>query len=265
MLMDLLFDGRVAEYMAAAAVPPGGLCLFVHVPKTAGTSLRAELADILQPDANIVVDYTDTSRSFHARMDEAVDMFLGYAEAEAPRFASGHILARHVNRIRAARPGTRLVTFLRDPVARVVSDYRYQRSPRHPVHAEFAARVPDLDAYIAMRAEANKMTQHLVPADILQAGDPAECVDYVMRTYAFVGLQEMYPISFRALTTLLGEPRWPQIRENVNSDNESERTIPADLAARIRAANALDDALYQHVLQGWRRARDTLSVKLAGA
>lgn len=258
MLMELLFEGRVDDYLGAAALPPDGLCLFVHIPKTAGTSLRAEIAKMLQPDVNIVVDYTEIDRTFHARMDEAVGRFLAPSSGRLPRFASGHILERHVRRICAARPDTRLVTFLRDPVARIVSDYRYQRSPRHPVHAEFAARVPDLAAYIDLKWEANKMTQHLVPADMLLAGDPAQCIDYVMRHYAFIGLQEMYALSFRALTTLLGEPRWASIRENVNAEDEEDRAVPPELAARIRAANALDDALYQHVLQGWRRSNATL-------
>jgi hypothetical protein len=263
MLMDLLFEGRFEEYLEAAALPPEGLCLFVHVPKTAGTSLRAELARLLRPDANIVVDYTDTDRSFHERMDEAVARFLAPGPARPPRFASGHILERHVRRISAARPGTRLVTFLRDPVARVVSDYRYQRSPRHPVHAEFAARVPDLASYIDLRWEANKMAQHLVPAELVQAGDPARCVDFVMRHYAFIGVQEFYALSFRALTALLGAPGWPSIRENVNGEDPSERAVPDELAARIRAANALDDAIYQHVLRGWQRGQPTLVPKLA--
>ncbi len=265
MMMDLLFAGRIDEYLREAALGPNALCLFVHIPKTAGTSLRTELAGVLQPDANIVVDYTDTSRSFHDRMDDAVEMFLADARVSRPRFASGHILARHVNRIRGACPGTRLVTFLRDPVARVISDYRYQRSPRHPVHADFIARVPSLEAYLGIRAERNKMVQHLVPADILLQADPEECTDYVMRNYAFVGVQEMYPISFRTLTTLIGAPSWPKVRENVNSENEAERQVPAETALQIRAANALDQALYDRVLQGWQAVREKLAQQLAAA
>ena len=264
-MMELLFQGRLADYMAAAAPGPDGLCLFVHVPKTAGTSLRSELAALLRPEFNIAIDYTDAGRSFQQRMDEAVEAFLADALLVWPRFASGHILPRHTRRICAALPGTRLVTLLRDPVARVVSDYRHQRSPRHPVHAAFTARVPDLDAYLALRSEANKMALHLVPAEILRAGDPAACIDHVMRSFAFIGVQEMYPICFRALTTLLGRPLWPRLRENVTGENPAEGLVSPELAARIRAANPIDEALYRHVQAGWQRARGALAQALAGA
>ncbi|WP_372622112.1 hypothetical protein [Falsiroseomonas sp.] len=262
MMMELLFAGRLDEYFREAAVG-GELCVFVHVPKTAGTSLRGEIAKLLQPDINIAVDYTDTARSFHERMDEAVEAFIAEASASPIRFGSGHILGRHVLRIRGSFPKARLVTFLRDPVHRVISDYRYQRSPRHPVHAEFVARVPSLDAYLELKSERNKIAQHLVPPDILLAGDAAECVDYVMRTYAFVGMQEMYPISFRVLTTLVGTPSWPKLRENVNTENEAERQVAAEVAERIRAANPLDVAIYDAFFPRWQQMREALAQRLA--
>jgi hypothetical protein len=260
--MELLFAGRIEAYLRQAALGTDP-CIFVHIPKTAGTSLRSEIAGFLRPDANIAVDYTDTSRSFHDRIDDAVAMFLARAETTPVRFASGHILARHVARIRARYGDARLVTFLRDPVERVISDYRHQRSTRHPVHREFIARVPDLDAYLANRAEGNKMVQHLVPVAILRHADAAACIEHVMRSYAFVGIQAMYPICFRTLTTLLGKPAWPRLRENVNTENEAERHVDADVAQRIREANALDVALYEHFSAGMAAVQDALAEHLA--
>jgi hypothetical protein len=261
-LMDLLFEERFAEYLREASLADR-LCIFVHVPKTAGTSLRSELALRLQPDANIAVDYTDTSRSFHERMDDAVRDFLDTEVARGVRFASGHILGRHAARIRCDRPDARFVTFLRDPVQRVVSDYRHQRSPRHPVHAEFIARVPSLEAYLDIRWERDKAAQHLIAPEVLIAADPEECVDYLLRSYAFIGVQEMYPISFRTLTALIGQPAWPKLRENVNADDDAERQVTPELAARIRAANPIDTALYEAVFPRWQTVRDALARHLA--
>ncbi len=241
--MSLLFEGRIEDFLRAGAIGKE-LCLFVHVPKTAGTSLRAELAGLLQPDVNIAVDYRDESRSFHERMDDAVSAFVGRASSEAIRFASGHIQERHVARIRQAIPSARLVTMLRDPVARVVSDYRHQRSVRHPGHKAFSRAVPSLEAYLAIPGERNKAAQHLVPASLLRTGDPAACIDHVMRSYTFVGIQEMYDTSFRVLTALLGRPRTPRLRENVNTDSDGEPQLDADMKAAIAAANSLDVAIY---------------------
>lgn len=260
--MELLFQGKFDAYFEASAVGQG-MCIFVHVPKTAGTSLRGELAEMLPPDVNIVVDYTDTARSFHERMDEAVERFLEQAGTGGVRFASGHVLGRHVERMRARLPGARFVTFLRDPVRRLISDYRYQRSPRHPVHEEFVARVPDLDAYLALESEWNKAAQHLIAPDVLHSRDPARCVEYMMQTYDFIGVQEMYPISFRTLTTLVGKPAWPQLRENVNDDGGAEQQVTPELVARIRAANPIDCALYDAVFPRWQAVREALAQRLA--
>ncbi len=259
--MNLLFEGDFEDYFREASLTAGP-CVFVHVPKTAGTSLRGEIAQILQPDVNIVVDYTDTSRSFHERIDEAVENFLAEMHVRPARFASGHILARHVTRIRSRLPKARFITFLRDPVARLVSDYRYQRSPRHPVHKEFIARVPSLEAYLDILSEQNKAAQHLVAPNVLLGGDIEECVEYVLSTYAFIGVQEMYPLSFRTLTTLVGQPSWPKLRENVNSESGAEGEVSPELAARIRAANPIDTAIYDAVFPRWQRIRDSLAAYL---
>jgi hypothetical protein len=243
--MKLLFEGAALDYVRSSGIGDA-LLVFVHVPKTAGTSLRAELAELLPPDVNIEIDYVDASRNYHDKLDEAVAKFLEYIRQHSVRFASGHIMARHVLQIRSEIPDARFVTFLRDPVARVISDYRHQRSPRHAQHQEFRARVPDLDTYLQLRGERNKMAQHLVSTGVLYAGDPEECVDYVMRTYTFVGVQEMYDLCFRTLTTLVGTPAWPRLRENVNTEVSAERKIEPELEERIRRANALDCAIYDY-------------------
>ena len=261
MFMELLLSGQVEEYLDRAALGDRP-CVFVHIPKTAGTSLRTEIAAALQPDVNIVVDYEDETRSFHERMDGAVDVFLARNAVDPIRFASGHVQARHVQRIRQQMPRALFVTFLRDPVARVISDYRYQRSPRHPVYADFVKRVPSLDAYLELRSEQNKMAQHLVPPGVLIGGDPQECVDTMMRGFDFIGVQEMYPISFRTLMTLIGHPSWPKVQENVNRENEEERNVSPEVAKRIRAVNELDCALYDHVFPRLAAVRDRLSSAL---
>ncbi|MDP3418670.1 hypothetical protein [Falsiroseomonas sp.] len=261
-MMQTLFAGRAGDFLRDAAFGADP-CIFVHVPKTAGTSLRAELAAILPPDINIHVDYTDTSRSFHDRIDDAVARFLDQAGPRGIRFASGHIVGRHVTRIAQQLPRARFITMLRDPVARVVSDYRHQRSPRHPGHEDFRARVPDLGAYLDLRWEMDKAALHLLPEDVLATRDAAACIDHAMRRYAFVGIQEMYDLSFRTLTALAGRQQAPRLRANVNTDADDVAEIDAAMAARIRAQNPLDCALYTHFAEALRRAEPALRAALA--
>ena len=259
MLMTLLFEGRFADYLREAAVGNGAV-IFVHVPKTAGSSLRGELAARLQPDMNIEVDYNDATRLFRDKMDDAVRNFLA-GPAEHIRFASGHLMGRHVAQMRSAMQGARFITFLRDPVERVVSDYRYQRSPKHPPHPQFREKYPSLEAYLEFKGDRNKSAQHLIAPAVYAGREPEECVDYLLRAYDFVGVQEMYPLSFRTLTALIGEPAWPKLRENVNR-NEEEENLSPELAAEVREANAIDAALYEAVFPRWRAIRDALAAHL---
>jgi hypothetical protein len=247
-----LFAGDVAGYLRDAAFDDAPL-FFVHVPKTAGTSLRAELAALRPPDANVAVDHADAGRSFHEKMDAALLRYLAAHDRAPFGFASGHVLGRHVMIIRARIPRVRLVTFLRDPVARVVSDYHHQCSPRHPTHAEFRARVPTLADYAELRGEQDKMARHLLPQAMVQKADAARCVNAVLRLYDFIGLTEHYATCFRLLTSLAGAPAWPRLRENVGTAAPEDAVVPPALAARIRALNPLDCALHDHVAARYAR------------
>lgn len=257
--MELLLAGRFDEYFRAAALGDGTL-IFVHVPKTAGSSLRGELVRRLQPAEDIVVDYTDMTRLFRDKMDDAVKAFLAGPAATA-RFATGHLMGRHVAEMRTMMPQARFVTFLRDPVERVLSDYRYQRSPKHPPHEQFRAKYPDLPAYLDFKGDRNKAAQHLIAPAVLAGRDGEECADYLLRSYAFVGLQEIYDLSFRALTRLIGATAAPTLRVNVNRD-EPEEPVTPDIVARIRAENAIDAALYDAVAPRWQAIAPSLEAFL---
>lgn len=261
-MLDALFAGDFERYFANAG-SGDPLWLFVHVPKTAGSSLHAEIAAILTPDANIEIDYTDSAKPYHVLFDEAVTRFIAAHRARPYRFATGHIVARHVEMIVAAVPALRLFTTLRHPVARLVSDYRYQRSAMNVGREAFIRNTPDFATYIARKHVHNKTATALVPRAIVEAGDGEAAVRHVLDTYAFVGLQEMYPISLRALTTLMGAPRAPEARVRVNEEAENRVDLTPELEAELKRLNALDMALHQAFTQRWRAIRDPLRDWLA--
>ncbi|MDP3418671.1 sulfotransferase family 2 domain-containing protein [Falsiroseomonas sp.] len=257
------------ESWRAALEPAPPLWLFVHVPKTAGSSLTSDLAAGLQPYRSLHIDHLDRARPALQRYDTAVDQALA-AWRETPfRFASGHVQQRHVARILQGVPGTRLFTMLREPAARLVSDYLYQRSPMHPLAEEMRRRVPDFDAFLDLPGQRNRAARHLVPKPVLDAGDAAAAITHIEAHFAFLGLQEHYQISYRALTRMLGQPRVPAARLRVNSAAAAERAEIAArladpaLAARIAAANAVDLALYRHFAAGWQAIAPRLETWLA--
>lgn len=252
------------DAFVAANRSPDALWLFLHIPKTAGSSLSAELNEHVPPYRNIHLSEAEyrrtdlTGRAFWAQLDRAVDSLLADEPAAHFRSASGHMLAHQAERIRAAIPRTRLVTFVRDPVSRVVSDYRYQRSAMHPAHVEFAARYPRLGDYVEA-AERNKMYSHLSLFD----DEPVDAlIARVAATFAFVGAVELYEMSFDLLMRLVGVQAEPRHHERVGEHDEREEALDEAMEAAILARNDADAAIFRHFYSllvrhhpGWLRAR----------
>ncbi|MBV1799397.1 sulfotransferase family 2 domain-containing protein [Siccirubricoccus sp. G192] len=262
-MLGLLFEKQFDEYFAAFRQDLG-LLVFSHVPKTAGSSLRAEIARVLKPEANIFLDYNDKTRTYMQGLDDAVAAFLERHRKLPHRFASGHIFAHHVDAIAREAGSIRRVTMLRQPVKRVVSDYRYQCSPMHPGNEEFRRRCPTFGHYLQRVEEANKATRYLVPHALFQSGDQEACLDYMLRTYDFIGMQEMYPLSFRMLFALIGQPRAPTLRMRVNDGDEAaELAADPQVLREVEDRNALDLGIYNAMLARWRSVRDPLLDYLA--
>jgi hypothetical protein len=263
-VLSSLFDGDFERYFDAAG-QGGPLWLFVHVPKTAGSSMQAEMATIHTPAANIRIDYSQPStKHYQARFDEAVQHFIEQHQTVPYRFAGGHIGARHTDMIREAVPGVKCFTMIRNPIARIISDYRYQRSDMNVGRDEFIAKTPDFPTYVARPFVHNKTAYALVPREIVDAEDGAAAVDYVMNNFVFVGMQEMYPLCLRAITTLMGHPKAAEAKVRVNPETEENRVelIP-EQEAELRKLNAVDLALFQAFTSKWRAIRDDLRTYLA--
>ncbi len=256
MLSALFAKDFNAYFSAVGAGAP--LWLFVHVPKTAGSSMTAEAESILQPSFNIDIDHTDSTRTYQAKFDAAVQAFVARHAERHYRFCTGHINARQVEMIRAGIPDVRCFTMLRQPITRLVSDYRYQRSSMNTAQAQFIANTPSFEAYVARPHVHNKISLNLAPREMVLAGDVAGCVDYITNAYAFVGLQEMYPLSLRALTTLMGEARTPEAKVRVNKNDSDQVELSPELEQELRTKNAVDIGVFQAFLARYRDIREDL-------
>jgi hypothetical protein len=262
MVLDLLFDQKFDEYFAKAG---GGtpLWLMVHVPKTAGSSLGVELAGLLAPSYNINIRKTDPTLGHRVRFDMAVAQFLEAAQKKPHRFATGHISGDQAQLIMSTLPEVRAFAMLRHPVARFVSDFRYQRTPMHSDPEGFKARYPDFPSYVNTHRVYNKITSHLVPKSVLDTNDAQACIDHITKTFTFIGLQEAYPISFRVITTLAGTPARATVKERVNTPTaENSVELTPDLERTIRENNPIDMAVFVEFSRRFRAIRDGLAAWL---
>lgn len=232
----------------------GELCVFIHIPKTAGSSLSAELDRMRPPYHNIHRRYFYGDKVTFSRIEDEIAAVIDSGALAEARSCSGHFSWTQAEPIRAARQDARAFTFLRDPVKRVISDYRYSRTPTHPTFKETIERFPTIESYIEASETQDKMARFVMPATICTE---AEIDAFISDNYAFIGLLEMYPLSFNILSLLLGHDRMPSEHKRKTedtADNAVEDT-PA-LREMIAAYNRRDTALYDLVRRKLLAARD---------
>lgn len=224
----------------------GCLWVFHHIPKTAGSSLTHELAMTLAPYRNVFVrPGAGLEEGRAAAFVAAVDAFLEAHKVRHYASVSGHFRQAHLKMIADGAPGAKVFTVLRDPAARLVSDYRYAKTPKHPPHEAFVRRYPTIEAYLDDESHQNKMWRLVRP----RAGSPDDkLLALTFRRYAFIGLVSELSLCFEFLTALRGCPRRPAARVNVTEGTEGNAVeLSGDLRRRIEALNADDCALYAAV------------------
>src|SRR5438067_2782907 len=217
---------------------PGDLWIFIHIPKTAGSSFASELSELRRPYRNIHVDYEDKSTPHEIKMERAVEQFIHDASTTPFHACSGHIGMRHVLRIREAIPRARVISFLRNPIERVISDFRYARTPAHPPYKDFIRQFPTIESYVDSPASQNKMFKFLTPDPNIRT---TELFPFLDESMSFIGLTEMYPMSFNILMRLTGSNQLPTLHKSkteLTEDNKVDRS--PGLIKRIREANERD-------------------------
>ena len=235
------------EYLAKATNPEA-LWFFLHIPKTAGTSMSSELDRLRPPYVNISVDYERSDVSHDVAVKQAVAQFAA-TQIGSARAASGHIPLTVLDEVVGQRPGLKLFTLLRDPVARVVSDYTYQTTPAHPPFEAFKKRFPSIEDYVLAPTEQNKMVSFLSPGSNGQSGQSFDQIyKQIEQRFTFIGVTELYDMSFNIITRLMGKPAHSEERRRATSAEAKARvTLSPSLVTLIRQANNLDQQLYDRV------------------
>ncbi|QDL91561.1 hypothetical protein FDP22_07045 [Paroceanicella profunda] len=236
--------GHVVQYIEDHKTETG-LWFLHHIPKTAGSSLAQELATRLRPYRNMAIDYQPDTSFTGDMMSAAVTQFIESGMALKCRSASGHVFAPHIRQIARAVPDVSFFTYLRHPVSRIVSEYRYCRTEMHPPWRNFITRYPTIDAFVDEPLEANKMSRYLFGTVTIA---PEAARELLFSRYAFIGLQERYPLSYLLMSRMMWGGSAPQAKSRVTpSTAENAVEMTADLHARILANNALDISLYKAV------------------
>lgn len=254
------------------------LTLFLHIPKTAGLTVRYSiLPRLYRPTEMFTTAFTcmprtDDSHAAGVRSAEldATGLFVGmrqpddiwYPEslpATADRFRQ--LPAERRARVRLiwgahveyglheylSQPVS-YFTLLREPVNRALSHYYFARGQR------CAPEDPDLPEDLAAHVEANLQTRLLAGPPLLadqQDQDetlaPEELLARAqanLRACAVVGLTERFDETMLLLKKAYGWRMPFYERQNVSRQRPSRESIPAPVLRQIEAHNHLDVALY---------------------
>lgn len=220
---------------------------FQHIQKTAGTSVVEDLARNCGVKlVNVFMTADDYAHESETTFDEVLERHAEAIRNPATELVTGHFLRRHLDRLEQIRP-VRLFTFVRAPVARVVSAYRYYRSPAHPTHTAFARAFPDFMSYVN-----DPVSQNYMAKCICRDTEAFSDLEDSLARFALIGTAEQFALSFRLLSAFVRKPRFPVIHARKTEATADNAVVVDDEVRRaIWRVNAVDVAIY-------RRAGETL-------
>jgi hypothetical protein len=215
--------------------------VFVHVPKTAGTSFHNALRTALGAGA--------VSPSFIATRLTLADA----QRLDRFKIISGHISMADVRRF---FPDRIILTILREPIDRCLSWYYFARQPSTRAFAPdfVAAKQHEIDSFFNLNDR--EIYRNVVNRQVRQLGDHVlnaesnldralDIATDVITSAAWVGRQEQLDADLAKLGVRIPELAGLTLPTlNVSDDRKAAHELDPELVARIRSLNEYDEELY---------------------
>lgn len=231
-------------------LPEDAALIFLHIPKAAGLTLHHLLEMQFAPEETFAT--CNTPR--HPHNDLTHFEALSHEQLAKIRLLNGHMgfgLHRHLPR------QAFYVTFLRDPVERVLSHYSFERTlPDSPVYAYLQSGEMDLKDYVRHYTEAASMDNlqtRMIAGNWHKRGhgpctqemlEKAKC--NLRERFAVVGLAEEFDASYLLLRRLFAFRGVYYRRHNKTRKRIRRDHISADELDLIRQHNRFDLELYPY-------------------
>ncbi len=206
----------------------------LHIPKTAGTAFRLVLNENVADKHFAKVDIFNSGR---IKLND--QYFEGSKLSRKVKVIHGHFSYLKLQDYFDLGPAVEFITWLRDPVKRVLSNYYFlkniveERLQEQPDENLFPRIGKSLEEFIALEENQNVMSKFL-------AGAPLE-------NFKFIGIQDNYAEDLSHLKQLMDWSAAPTERHNETKGKMEQHD--AALLDQIRELNAQDLALYQQVLE----------------
>ncbi|OYD76178.1 UNVERIFIED_ORG: sulfotransferase family protein [Burkholderia sp. CF145] len=223
--------------------------IFLHVAKTAGSSFREELAERFQPSENVFVDFSKVELPIGGEKYSAI-LSKNLQELNDNRMArcrmvSGHFTYNQIAGKDKLAQG-RLVTFIRQPISRLVSFYKYHCSDAHPDNASFKKDYPMFRHFVQAPENINAICRQLTPDNSNNGMDAAE---WIKRNYYWVGIQENYVASIKLLFAMTGMRFSP--RHSIRVFDSSYSDVDAEDIRLAEQLNGVDLQMYNNLAESF--------------
>jgi hypothetical protein len=221
------------------------MLISVHMPKTAGMSFRATLEE--HYGEGFAYDYADYPLA-HAPIDRHRRVLQASLEALGREFSATECIHGHFLPVKYLLLGDKLdcryVTWMREPVARLVSHYHYwfrtydpESDLTSPLHRRVVEEGWSLEAFCLSPELRNVYSQYLW-------GFPIQRLD-------FVGITEFYDEDLHdfSMAFLGGDTQARQLNQrDIAVDGAGLDELPAETRAAVEKFHAADIDLYRVAL-----------------
>lgn len=190
---------------------PSDTMLFVHIPKTAGVSVGKALQQSFDRFHGVV--WNNVPASFRALTQQAL---YEQTRSDMRQVIMGHFGWNELMVWQQNQLPMKCATILRDPIDRLVSNYNYNCSDKHPARESFMARFPTIKDFALDVPHDVQLTQA-----VGLVGSFEGALEKLTRHYSFIGVTERLPQSLAHLSRSHGLPDIQEYHANAG-------TRPAD-------------------------------------
>lgn len=230
-----------------------GALIFLHLPKCAGTTLNRIIEWEYDPTRVFSIDPVLYLWSFHKlnrwspKRLERMQVFKGHMPFGIHK--------------RLPQPST-YITFLRDPVERVISAYYFMRNyVLHPKHRWISKLT--LEEFVREGPNHNVQCKYISGRPFVGDFHAGDCDDEVLalakenlhRYFSLVGITERFDEGLAILKIIFGWEISKYAKFNVTRTRQAKKNLPSATVELIAQRNQYDMALYEYALSMFEQTR----------
>jgi len=229
------------------------MLISVHLPKTAGSSFRASLEQHF--NQKMFFDYADLpintppfQRNSNALISGLENAERDFGEVEC---IHGHFMPAKYLLLNTVKPLT-FVTWMRDPVERIVSHYYFwQRRywpEAPPLHKRIVEEKWSLEKFCLSEEMQNFYHQFLW--------------GFPLHNFDFIGITEHYEDDFKYFSQTFLHQNLASFKVNINENNKGKYPLNKSLRKQIESFHEVDMELYHQALKLRSQRKQTMVNKI---